>query len=48
MPDEIDDDELLNLDPSLEEDLRAWATRLDLVAMPSSTQLHGPRFHDNN
>jgi len=48
LPDEINDDEVLNLDPSLEEDLRSWASRLDVVATPETTQLHAPRRHDNS
>ena len=38
LPDEIDDDEVLNLDPSLEKDLHSWASRLDVVALPQTTQ----------
>lgn len=47
LPDEIDDDEVLNLDPSLEKDLHSWASRLDVVATPETTQLPVSHRHDN-
>jgi len=47
MPDEIDDDDVLKLDPSLEEDLSSWASRLGVTATPLSVQPHGPDRRDD-